>query len=247
MPHLISIYSAALPFYLFTHIYCYILIHKTFGNIKIAKPLLVSIIILACLLPLIDSTGQILYVYGNLKLLSFTYLNLVIGYYAIFVFYVFLFIIGLHILLIINRLIKIVPDNILKNKTLLLATILFTIIYGVTILVIGTHINNNPVINKYYITIPKKSSTLNSLKVISVSDLHLKNITSSVFLKKLAEKVSSENPDIIFLPGDIVETYGNTNEEKLNEFIEILKDIKSENGIYAVRGNHDLPGRKRGG
>jgi hypothetical protein len=45
------------------------------------------------------------------------------------------------------------------------------------------------------------------------------------------------------LPGDIVETYGNTNETKLNEFIEILKDIKSENGIYAVRGNHDLPGR----
>ena len=30
--------------------------------------------------------------------------------------------------------------------------------------------------------------------------------------------------------------------EKLNEFIEILKDIKSDYGIYAVRGNHDLPG-----
>jgi hypothetical protein len=44
------------------------------------------------------------------------------------------------------------------------------------------------------------------------------------------------------MPGDIVETYGNTNEVKLNEFIEILKDIKSVNGIYAVRGNHDLPG-----
>ena len=53
----------------------------------------------------------------------------------------------------------------------------------------------------------------------------------------------SEEPDIIFLPGDIVETYGNTNEVKLNEFIEILKDIKSKNGIYAVRGNHDLPGQ----
>ena len=85
---------------------------------------------------------------------------------------------------------------------------------GVTILVIGTHINNNPVINKYSITIPKKSSTLNSLKVISVSDLHLKNITSTVFLKKLADKIRSENPDIIFLPGDIAETYGNTSEGK---------------------------------
>ena len=233
---------SALLFYIFTHIYCYNLIHKKFGNIKIAKLLLGSIVILACLLPLIDATGHILYVYGNLKLLSFTYLNLVIGYYAIFVFYVFLFILGLHILLLINSLIKIVPDNIVKNKSLVLATIFITLVYGVSILVIGTHINNNPVINKYYITLPKKSSTLNSLKVISVSDIHLKNITNRVFLKKLVDKVRSEKPDIIFLPGDIVETYGNTYEAKLNQFIEILKDIKSENGIYAVRGNHDLPG-----
>jgi hypothetical protein len=234
---------AALVFYLFTHIYSYNLIHKVFGNSKIAKPLLVSIVILACLLPLIDSTGQIIYRYGNLKLLSFTYLNLVIGYYAIFVFYVFLFILGLHALLLVNRLIRIVPVNILRNKTLLLVTIISTVVYGVTIMVIGTHINNNPVINKYSITIPKKYSSLNSLKVISVSDLHLKNITSTVFLKKLTDKIRSVEPDIIFLPGDIVETYGNTSKEKLNEFIEILKDIKSDYGIYAVRGNHDLPRR----
>jgi predicted MPP superfamily phosphohydrolase len=234
---------SALLFYLFPHVYCYNLIHKAFGNNKIAKPFLVFIVILACLLPLIDSTGQIIYRYGNLKLLSFTYLDLVIGYYAVFVFYVFLFILGLHILLLINRLIKILPGNILQNKALVLSTIFTSIVYGISILVIGTHINNNPVISKYNITLPKKSSTLNSLKIISVSDIHLKNITSRVFLKKLVDKIRSENPDIIFLPGDIVETYGNTNETKLNEFIEILKDIKSENGIYAVRGNHDLPGR----
>jgi uncharacterized protein len=232
----------ALPFYLFTHVYSYNVIYKTFGNQKIARPFLVSIVILACLLPFIDSAGQIIYVYANLKLLSFTYLNLVIGYYAIFVFYVFFFIIGLHILLLINKLTKIVPGNKLKNERKALASILFTIIFGISILVIGTHINNNPVINRYNITLPKKSSELNSIKIISISDLHLKNLTSSSFLKKLVEKVSLEKPDIIFLPGDIVETYGNTSEGKLNEFIEILKDIKSANGIYAVRGNHDLLG-----
>lgn len=233
---------AALPFYLFTHVYCYDLIHKAFGNKKLAKPFLVSIVILACLLPLIDSTGHIIYVYWALKLLSFTYLNLVIGYYAIFVLYVFLFIIGLRILLLINSLIEIIPGNILKNKILKLTTIFSALIFGLSILIIGTHINNSPVINKYYITLPKKSSTLDSLRIISVSDLHLKNLTSSIFLKKLVDKVRMENPDIIFMPGDIVETYGNTTEAKLNEFIEILKDIKPKNDIYAVRGNHDLTG-----
>jgi uncharacterized protein len=232
----------ALPFYLFTHVYCYNLIYKTFGNKKITKSFLVSIVILACLLPFIDSVGQIIYVYANLKLLSFTYLNLVIGYYAIFVFYVFFFIIGLHILLLINKLTKIFPGNELKTERLVPASILFTIICSISILVIGTHINNNPVINRYHITLPKKSSELNSIKIISISDLHLKNLTRSSFLKKLVKKVNLEKPDIIFFPGDIVETYGNTNEGKLNEFIEILKDIKSANGRYAVRGNHDLPG-----
>lgn len=234
---------SALPFYLFTHIYCYNLIHKTFGNIKSAKPLQGLVVVLACLLPIIDSVGQIIYVYGNLKLLLFTYLNLVIGYYAVFVLYVFLFILVLHSLILLNNLIKIIPGKILKSKNLVRATIFFILICGVSILVIGTHINNNPVINKYYLTLPKKSSALNSLKVICVSDIHLKNTTSLVFLQKLADMVRSEKPDIIFLPGDIVETYGNTNEAKLNEFIELLKDIKSENGIFAVRGNHDLPGR----
>ena len=232
---------AVLVFYLFTHFYGYILIHKAYGNSKIAKPFLVLIIILACLLPFIDTTGQILSVYGNLKLLSYTYLNLIVGYYAIFIWYVFLFILGINVILFINRLIRIVPLKMLLNKTLLLTTILFIIVAGASLLVIGTNINNNPVINRYSISIPKKASRLNSLKVICFSDLHLKNITSTVFLKKLAEKVSSEDPDIIFLPGDIAETYGNTSKEKLNEFLAILKNIKADYGTYAVRGNHDNP------
>lgn len=230
---------AVLVFYLFTHFYVYIIIHKAYGNSKIAKPFLVSIIILACLLPFIDSTGQILSVYGNVKLISYTYLNLIIGYYAIFIMYVFLFILGINVILFINRLIHLVPLKRLLNKTLLLTTICFIIVSITSLLVIGTYINNNPVINRYSILLPKKDSELNSLKVICISDLHLKNITSIVFLEKLAEKVSSEEPDIIFFPGDIAETYGNTSKEKLNEFLGILKNIKADYGIYAVRGNHD--------
>ena len=233
---------SVLVFYLFTHIYSYNLIHKSFGNSKIAKPFLVSVVILACFLPIIDTTGHMLYAYGHLKLLSFTYLNLVVGYYTVFIFYVFLIILSLHLLQLINSLIRIVPIKIIKNKTFVLVSILFTIVFGVTTLVFATYTNNNPIINKYSVTLPKKSSTLSSLKVISISDLHLKNITSRIFLKKLSDKVRLAEPDIILLPGDIAETYGNTSKEKLNEFIEILKDIIPENGIYAVRGNHDLPG-----
>ncbi len=231
-----------LVFYLFTHIYGYILIHKTFGNSRIAKPVLVSIIILACFLPFVDTTGQLFAVYGKLKLLTYTYLNLIAGYYMIFVFYLFLIIAAINALLLINRLLRIVPQKSLKNKKLILYTVLFTIITVVSVIIAGTHVNNDPIIRRYSISIPAKSSELNSLKVISVSDLHLKNITSTRFLKKMVSEIRGANPDIIFLPGDIAETYGNTSKKKLNEFIEILKDMRSEYGVYAIRGNHDFPG-----
>jgi uncharacterized protein len=231
-----------LAFYLFTHIYVYIRIHKTYGNYKIVKPILAFIVILACFLPLVNTTGQILSVYTNKVFMSYTYLNLISGYYVVFIFYLFLFILILNIILLINKATRIVALKSLTNKTLIFITILTAIAFGATILVIGSYINNNPVIKKYSITIPQKSSTLNSLKVISIADLHLKNITSTNFLKTLVNKIRIENPDIIVLPGDIAETYGNTTKEKLNEFLEILKDIKPKYGIYAIRGNHDYRG-----
>lgn len=231
-----------LGFFLFTHFYGYILIHKTFGKNIIANAILSSLVFLGCLLPFVDSTGQILGVYTNKVFLSYTYLDLIVGYYVIFIFYLFLFILGLNSFLLVNRLIGFVPIKILKNKTLVLVAILFALAFGTIILVIGSYINNNPIINKYSITIPKKSSTLNSLKVISVADLHLKTISSTTFIKKLVNKICMANPDIVILPGDIVETYGDIHKEKLNEFLEILKDIRSTYGIYAVKGNHDYPG-----
>lgn len=231
-----------LVIYLFPHFYSYILVHKTFGTNKIAKVFIVVVVFLACLFPVVTTADEILFAFVHKGFLWFTYLNVIVGYYATFVLYIFLFILGFSIILLLNRIIMVVPPKILKNKTIVFVTILVSILSGVIILAIGTYVNNEPVIKRYSITLLKKSSTLNSLKVISVSDLHLKNITSINFLKALVFKIRESNPDIIFLPGDIAETYGNTSIEKLNEFLAILKDIKSEYGIYAIRGNHDYPG-----
>jgi uncharacterized protein len=231
-----------LTFYLFTHFYLYILLHKTFGSLKIVRPFLAALVFLAALLPLVITTSQILFVYTHKPLMSYTYMNLIVGYYVIFIFYSFLFILALNFLLFINQFIRIVPAKLPEERTSVLIAILTVIAFGVTILAAGTFINNNPVITKYSVTIPRKASSLHSLKVISVSDLHLKNLTNRKFLKKMVNEIEAANPDIVFLPGDVAETYGNTTSEKLNEFIDILQDIKPEYGIYAVRGNHDYPG-----
>jgi uncharacterized protein len=97
----------------------------------------------------------------------------------------------------------------------MMVTMIVMISSSISIAAIGTYINNNPVIHTCSITLPKKSSSLNSLKVICVADLHLKNITGTAFLKNMVEKIRRTNPDLIVIPGDIVETYGKTSKEKL--------------------------------
>lgn len=181
------------------HFYIYILVHKTIGTKGIAKLIVPSIVFLACLFPFVDTAGEYIFAIAHKGFLWFTYLNVIVGYYAEFVLYMFLFILAFGIIQLINRIIRFVPPGILKSKTVVLVTILATMFSGVTILVIGTYINNDPVIKRYAITIPKRSSTLNSLKIISVSDLHLKNITSIKFLKNLVNKIQETNPEIIFV------------------------------------------------
>ena len=188
-----------LAIYLMPHFYIYILVHKTIGTKGIAKLIVPSIVFLACLFPFVDTAGEYIFAIAHKGFLWFTYLNVIVGYYAEFVLYMFLFILAFGIIQLINRIIRFVPPGILKSKTVVLVTILATMFSGVTILVIGTYINNDPVIKRYAITIPKRSSTLNSLKIISVSDLHLKNITSIKFLKNLVNKVQETNPEIIFV------------------------------------------------
>ena len=56
------------------------------------------------------------------------------------------------------------------------------------------------------------------IKVIQVSDLHLKSITRS--LKTLADKISDLNPDLIFLTGDAIDDAGNLN--ILEDFLKLL-------------------------
>jgi len=188
-----------LAIYLMPHFYIYILVHKTIGTKGIAKLIVPSIVFLACLFPFVDTAGEYIFAIAHKGFLWFTYLNVIVGYYAEFVLYMFLFILAFGIIQLINRIIRFVPPGILKSKTVVLVTILATMFSGVTILVIGTYINNDPVIKRYAITIPKRSSTLNSLKIISVSDLHLKNITSIKFLKNLVNKIQETNPEIIFV------------------------------------------------
>ncbi|MFD0675464.1 MULTISPECIES: metallophosphoesterase [unclassified Paenibacillus] len=98
----------------------------------------------------------------------------------------------------------------------------------------------NPIIRRYEITIPKSAGDRTELKIAVASDLHLGTIVGNKQLQLLVEKMNSLKPDLILLPGDIID-------DDIKPFIRqdmgsIMKKLESRLGIYAVLGNHEYIG-----
>ncbi|WP_042142691.1 metallophosphoesterase [Paucisalibacillus sp. EB02] len=89
-------------------------------------------------------------------------------------------------------------------------------------------------INKIQIS-SKQPTNQSSLSILHLSDLHLENI--SITPEDLAQKLQSENPDIIALTGDFLDRKRTI--PKLVPYLKVLQSMKPKHGIYAVLGNHD--------
>lgn len=73
------------------------------------------------------------------------------------------------------------------------------------------------------------------LKIVQISDVHIGLIVREDRLRKIAEKVNAESPDILVSTGDFVD--GQIN--RLNGLAEIFLQIKPAYGKYAITGNHE--------
>jgi uncharacterized protein len=79
--------------------------------------------------------------------------------------------------------------------------------------------------------------SLNGYKIAHLTDFHFDGTRLSPSL--LAEAIASVNaasPDLIALTGD----YVTDDPEHIHNLIPFLKDLKCQDGIFAVLGNHDL-------
>lgn len=112
----------------------------------------------------------------------------------------------------------------------------------VALLLVGGTLNaRTPRVVHYDITIPKKAGPLQQLHAVMVSDIHLGEIMHNGRLTKLVEMVDSLNPDLILLPGDVLD-------EDVGPFVQqdmsaTFRRLNPKYGIYAVPGNHEHIGR----
>ncbi|MEH7382776.1 metallophosphoesterase [Bacillus sp. JJ1533] len=103
----------------------------------------------------------------------------------------------------------------------------------------GTFYAWSPVVQTYDISI-EKNVERNDLKILMASDFHLGSIVGKNHLEKFVHLVEETRPDIVLLPGDLIddhiepflkENMGNT-----------MKRIDAPLGVYATLGNHDYYG-----
>lgn len=160
-----------------------------------------------------------------------------IGYYWLgFILYFF---IGLLLALLIRLTIWLFTRS--KGYKVRLArklTVLFVAIFTIIMSVYGVYNAHKLRITNYEVNISKNSS-LKEMNVVLISDLHLGFNVGIDEMKDMVDKINSLNPDLVILAGDIFDNeYNAVEEPKLMS--QILKNIKSKYGNYAILGNHDI-------
>jgi len=75
---------------------------------------------------------------------------------------------------------------------------------------------------------------LKGLRIVQLSDLHIKKSLDIHYLKKLVEKINALHPDIVVFTGDILQTFA----FRLRKHLCAFKALEAN--AYYVTGNHDI-------
>ena len=91
-----------------------------------------------------------------------------------------------------------------------------------------------------YLTYTTKKNISQNFRFVLVSDVHLGMINCNKFCEGLKDRINAENPDFVVIAGDFFD--GDPYPVINSRVGEILKEIKTGCGIYAVNGNHEWIG-----
>jgi uncharacterized protein len=174
------------------------------------------------------------------KSLFFKYLLIIGQIYIVAIHFLFIISLAISLLAFLGKILKILRKETLESPKVRIPAFWFTVAFSIILLVISYRNHTETEITQYSIELPKKSSTLDSLKVVIISDLHLTLTTPDNWLKEKVEIINRLKPDIVLIPGDILDTRADLTEGKT--FREDFRSIKSKYGVFASTGNHEYYG-----
>ena len=125
-----------------------------------------------------------------------------------------------------------------RSHTAVIGTVV--LIVFALLLLWGSRNNWSTVVRQHSLTINKDAGEREKLRILVASDIHLGNIKGNRFLKKLSKISKDVKPDMILIPGDLLD--GDIEPFKRNQMNETLKSLQAPLGVYAVLGNHEYYG-----
>ena len=163
------------------------------------------------------------------------------AFYLVIMLYSFLLILIIDLLRLGNAFFSFFPKSIVSQPQKA-AFILFLAVIGIVLAtMVGGTINNfHPRLRALEIAIDKSAGPLKELKIALASDFHLGTINRDAWLNKVVGMINSLNPDLVVLPGDVVDMYVPHAEGE--HMIGTLQKIHAPLGVYSVTGNHEYYG-----
>ena len=86
------------------------------------------------------------------------------------------------------------------------------------------------------LSLPDLPAAWKDKTAVWVSDIHLGHVRNNRFAQRIAEKIRSLRPDILFIGGDL---YDGGKAMDLNHMIEPFSRISTPDGVYFITGNHE--------
>ncbi len=190
-----------------------------------SKNLEVILMIIGIVLPIIFISSMI-YGYKHYSLFN-SWLNTISSVWLGLVLYIFIASLLVFVLIMLNYYFDLqIPINIISG-ILIVFVVLFTA-YGVTN-------SMNIKIMKWDINSEKLAKDWSGKKIVMISDIHLGLVKRQLYLKKIVSIIKKENPDVVFIAGDLIDGPIFPYKEWLKEFSYINPPL----GILYVEGNHE--------
>jgi uncharacterized protein len=158
--------------------------------------------------------------------------------YMALMLYLFFFTLGIDLLRLGHALFRWFPAAIVRHPGKAGEIAGFFVLGAAILIVAGGAVNAaRPAARTLDITVDKTAPGVESLNIVLASDIHLGLINRCGRLSRLVEIINGLNPDILVLPGDIVDE--SVPEDQEERMIDILRAVRAPLGIYAVLGNHE--------
>ncbi len=165
-----------------------------------------------------------------------------IGSFWLAAFVYFLLIVAvIDLLRLVNHFIPFFPSFITSDPVRVAKVTAVGVISLVGLVVIYGFINAHIIrVRTFNIDIPKDAGSRKNLNIVMASDIHLSSIINNGRITSIVNKINSLSPNIVLLPGDIVD--GDLNPVIHQNLGEALRQIKAPLGVYAITGNHEYIG-----